>query len=290
MLKSQLCSHAQLDSTLFRRWVPQLGEDFKIHRKLWEFCYITQALYERGMLKPGMRGLGFGVGKEPLTSFFASKGCNLVATDLAPGAAQEQGWANTDQHATLFGDLNDRSLCTMDQLFRQVTLRHVDMRDIPDDLRDFDFTWSSCVFEHLGSIQNGKQFIYDQMKCLRPGGIAVHTTEFNLSSDVETLDYNDFVVLFRRRDIREIARHLTLAGHHIRLDLRIPDTLVDNFVDFPPFRTSPHLRLVWDRYITTSVGLIVQKDEAGVFRPLFVRLRNAMAVQYTNRIKRVSQR
>ena len=43
---------------------------------------IAQALYERGKLKPGSRGLGFAVGKEPLSDLFASFGCDVVATDL----------------------------------------------------------------------------------------------------------------------------------------------------------------------------------------------------------------
>ena len=52
------------------------------------------------------------------------------------------------------------------------------MNHLPDDLRGFDFTWSSCALEHLGTLAAGADFVVAQMDCLRPGGVAVHTTEF----------------------------------------------------------------------------------------------------------------
>ncbi len=90
-LKSSLCTQAQLESAVFRAWCPRLGEGFKLHRKLWEFCYIAQALRERGLVRPGARGLGFGVGREPLVAYFAGQGCAVVATDLAPRRAGPRG-------------------------------------------------------------------------------------------------------------------------------------------------------------------------------------------------------
>jgi hypothetical protein len=133
------------------------------------------------------------------------------------------------------------------------------MNAIPDDLTDFDFTWSSCCFEHLGSIANGARFIERQMDCLKPGGIAVRTTEFNLSSNRETIDNNPMIVLFRRTDLMAIARRLTRLGHRIDLDLTLGDQVADNFVDIPPYQNETCLRIEWDRFVTTSVGLVIQK-------------------------------
>ena len=39
-----------------------------LHRKMWEWLFIAEALRERGMLAAGRRGVGFGVGQEPLVS------------------------------------------------------------------------------------------------------------------------------------------------------------------------------------------------------------------------------
>ena len=53
------------------------------HRKQWEWCYIAQVLACAGMNQPGRRGLGFGVGTEPIVAYLASTGSAIVATDLA---------------------------------------------------------------------------------------------------------------------------------------------------------------------------------------------------------------
>ncbi|TAM96268.1 MAG: DUF4214 domain-containing protein, partial [Rhodanobacteraceae bacterium] len=77
-LRGQACTQAQLESSAFRYWASQLGEmPGMLHRKLWEWCFITQAFYERGMLTEGRRGLGFAVGNEPLTGLFAKLGCSI---------------------------------------------------------------------------------------------------------------------------------------------------------------------------------------------------------------------
>ncbi len=39
---------------------------------------------------------------------------------------------------------------------QRVQYRYVDMSEIPDDLTGFDFTWSSCAFEHLGDLAAGR--------------------------------------------------------------------------------------------------------------------------------------
>lgn len=54
MLKSQLCKQAALESTAFRVWAARLGEQPGVlHRKIWEYAFICEALSERGMLQPG---------------------------------------------------------------------------------------------------------------------------------------------------------------------------------------------------------------------------------------------
>ena len=43
-------------------------------------------------------------------------------------------------------------------------------------------------------------FVINSMRVLKPGGVAVHTTEFNLSSNDDTIEARDLCV-YRRRDI-----------------------------------------------------------------------------------------
>lgn len=262
LLRSRPCTQEQLETDRYRQWCARIGETPRLHRKQWEFCYIAQALYERGMLEPGKRGLGFGVGQEPLPALFASLGCAIVATDQVADNAQAAGWTDTAQYASGIAELNARGLCDPATFERLVAYRVVDMNRIPSSLSGFDFLWSSCALEHLGSIRKGQAFVLRAMACLRPGGVAVHTTEFNVSSDRETLDRAG-TVLFRKRDVRVLAEKLARRGHSIELDFDTGQGLADDYIDLPPYRPDPHLKLKIGDYVSTSYGLIIHKAESG---------------------------
>jgi hypothetical protein len=247
-LRSGVCRFEQLDSRAFRAWATSLGEGWQPHRKLWEYCFIARALDERGLLRPGRRGLGFAVGSEPLASAFAARGCTITATDLAADDPRIADWAPSRQWAGAAEALNGRGLCPADAFARSVEFRAVDMNRIPADLEGYDFTWSSCSFEHCGSIELGLRFLVEQMNCLRPGGVAVHTTELNLTSNDRTLDAGPTVIF------------LTARGHTIEpFDLALGSAPEDRHVDRPPYTQRPHLRLELGGYVTTSVGLIIRK-------------------------------
>ena len=55
--------------------------------------YILQILEDHGMLRPGRRGLGFGVGNEPIAAYAAGKSVAILATDLPPTADRSAGCA-----------------------------------------------------------------------------------------------------------------------------------------------------------------------------------------------------
>ena len=256
---SQLCTESQFHEPAYAHWCGELREGRTLHRKQWEFVYILQALEQNGMLAEGRRGIGFGCGKEPLAAVMAQHGCNVVATDLSAASAAGHGWIETDQHATALEDLNQRGICDADRFRERVQFRPEDMNAISADLTGFDFVWSSCAFEHLGSIAHGIRFVENAMRCLSPGGIAVHTTEFNLTSNYRTIESPDLVV-FRKHDIEHLVRRLELAGHEVHpLNLNPGTGQLDRHVDLPPYKQEPHLRLLLGNYVTTSLGLIVRR-------------------------------
>jgi hypothetical protein len=232
------------------------------HRKKWEYVFICQALWERGAIRPGARGLGFGVGHEPLAALFAAEDCEIVATDVASEAATQLGWSKTHQHAASLETIRFENLCPRSKFDSNVSFQVCDMNAIPPDLGGFDFCWSSCAFEHLGSIKHGLKFVENAMACLKPGGWALHTTEFNLSSDNATLD-NVGTVLFRRRDMLELAERLTAAGHRVApFDFDAGLAPLDRYIDVAPWRPEPHLRLAIEGFAITSIGIIVQRGMA----------------------------
>lgn len=259
---SCLCTYAELDSPTFRRWTSTIGESWRAHRKLWELCYICETLDQRGMLGSGKKGLGFAVGLERLPSFFASRGCEILASDLPSEDERNKAWAATGQWAPGLEALNQFGLCPPDEYRKRVRFRPIDMNEIPADLTGFDFTWSTCSFEHCGNLELGLRFLERQMACLAPGGIAVHTTEFNLSSNDDTVDQGSYVV-YRLKDIEGICLRLQEQGHLVEpLDLTTGTHELDLFVDGPPYSGDRHLRLDLNGFAATSIGLIIQKRRA----------------------------
>ncbi len=271
-LKSKPSTQADLESDWVAYWSSKLKVPVIFHRKLWELCYAMQAFHNAGVLAEGKRGLGFGCGTEPLPSLMASYGAEVVVTDLQPDAQNTKGWADTNQHTKTLDEAFKDHLVSKDVFDRKVSLEYVDMNAIPDHLRDFDFCWSICALEHLGSIEKGLNFIENSIDVLKPGGVAVHTTEFNFTRDDITFDHWN-TVLFQRKHFTEIAERLTAKGYKVApLDFDVGNKPLDKFIDVPPF---PHdmgdyMREIWgsdNNHIKVSVdgipatcfGLIITK-------------------------------
>jgi 2-polyprenyl-3-methyl-5-hydroxy-6-metoxy-1,4-benzoquinol methylase len=257
---SQAATQSQFAEESFLRICRELRYDPIHHRKLWEYVYIVRALELSGKLQPGMKGLGFGVGKDPMVALMVQKGCEIIATDMNQETAIEKGWATTNQYSTRLNDLNERLVCSDELLQQKVTLRVVDMNAIPEDLQQsqFDFVWSACAFEHLGSLEAGLNFVRETLKCLKPGGVAIHTTEYNASSNHGTIE-GGHTVLYRQRDIEALAQQLRNAGGALDLNFNLGSQPLDRFYDVPPYSDWNHLKLRLDQHIATSFGLFVTK-------------------------------
>jgi hypothetical protein len=230
-------------------------------------AFICQALEERGMLAHGRRGLGFAVGAEKLPSLFAARGCSITATDLPAEDERRNPWAETGQWVGDRNALNAAGLCEPAAFRARVSFRPVDMNHVPDDLVGYDFTWSTCSFEHCGSLQLGLDFLERQMDCLVPGGVAVHTTEFNLSSNDATVAEGPCVI-YRLRDIEAVCGRLAASGHLVEpLDVDPGLHRLDRFVDIPPYCDWPtiappkvkHMRLNLWGHAATSIALVIRK-------------------------------
>lgn len=233
-----ICTVESITRPFLERFMPEIHATPTMHRKQWEFALVAEAIESAGLTMPGSKGLGFGVGIEPMTAWFASHGCNVTATDIAGG-----WWSNWE------ATLNDRGICEPTEFAERVTVREADMNWIPSDLRNFDFCWSCCSLDHLGSLRLGKRFIYNSLDCLRPGGVAVHTTEFNLNSDDwRTVDYAD-TVLWMPIDILEMYALLEKRGHRAAFDWTCGE--VDQW--------QGHVRLWIGEFPATSCGFVIQK-------------------------------
>ncbi|NJR23786.1 MAG: glycosyltransferase [Richelia sp. CSU_2_1] len=264
-ITSKLCAQRDFQTDYYQYWIDKLKAPEKIHRKYWEWVVMSQALQERGFLKPGKKGLGFAVGNEPLPSAFASFGCEIVGTDQNYDIPEaKENWGTTDQLCRGKQALNEQGICPPESFEKLVSYRDVDMNNIPVDLKQgqFDFIWSSCAFEHIGSIAHGLRFVKESLKCLKPGGIAVHTTEFNCSSNTGTINEQN-LVFFRKQDIDRLIGELAAEGYRVEP----PDYWRgDSKYDLMPLTDFsqpwvPHLKIKMGGYVATSLLLIVHKPQ-----------------------------
>jgi hypothetical protein len=252
------CSARDLKDPRFLEILNSIKVDFSWHRKLWEWIYVVYTLQKLGKLSDGMRGLGFGVGTEKLSSLFASFGCLITATDAPESISGE--WTN-EQYAPNLEALFYEEVVDKGSFFRNVSYQNCDMNHISPNLKGFDFCWSSCAMEHLGSLKHGIDFVLHSVNdCLASGGVAVHTTEFNANSNEQTLETGG-TVIYRLRDLQDMKSRLEAQGHKVS-ELRVAsDSHVFDFhVDAPPYSHNPHLKLALAGYVTTSFGFYVIKD------------------------------
>lgn len=233
----------------------------RFHRKQWEWVYIIHHLIKSGMVASGKRGIAFGVGREQLPSLFASLGASVVCTDSPSTIGVASGWDTNNQHSSSLDHLFYEYIVSKDIFYDWVSFQPSDMNNIDPSLNDFDFTWSSCCLEHLGSLNAGIEFIVNSVeKVLKVGEVACHTTELNLSSDVDTVEESPDTVLYRRKDILSLVEMLRERGHEVSTLAISPDThYFDVHVDTPPYSDAPHLKLKLAGYVTTSVGIVLKR-------------------------------
>jgi hypothetical protein len=260
------CSAADFYHPAFTAIAQSMAIPPMLHRKFWEWAYIVHTAQSRGVVAPGKRALGFGVGTERMPALFAKGGMHVTATDAPQGVNEAQGWSTTGQYSSALDTIPYQGILDADTFRERVHFEECDMNAIGEQFRDYDFCWSSCALEHLGSLQLGIDFVINSVEqTLKVGGIACHTTEFNLSSNDATVETGP-TVLYRRKDWEALIDALRARGHLVETFRIAPDAhFLDGYVDTVPFaspqpQSGPaHLKLELYGYACTSVGIAVQR-------------------------------
>jgi hypothetical protein len=244
---SQICRAEDFDTEWFKMRKAELGEPYSnwgMIRKLWEFCIIAQIIKEEGdrVYNVGFDtsthyALGFGCGTDPIARWIRhyQNYKDVIASDIEVHFNQLQ----------------------------------IDMRDIPKEYRDerYHLIWSSCALEHIGGRKAGIDFIFNSLECLKPGGLAVHTTEFNFDPIIgkdkkyQTIDAKD-LCLYLEDDLLDLEARLKKEGHHLwPLDLKQGNRSEDKYIDPEPYySTGIHINLYVNKHHpTTSVLLVIRK-------------------------------
>lgn len=155
----------------FRGRYPEGTGDFVHgHRKLWELAWLAQRFDDMGLA--GGEFLGLGVGHEPLIFHLTHLSRSVVATDLySSGTAWQEARlaAETVYESSPFPYQRDR-----------LTVRNMDMRRLEFAADSFDAVWSCSSVEHVQTLPQFVQIFREIHRVLRPGGVALVTTEFSL--------------------------------------------------------------------------------------------------------------
>ncbi len=271
-IPSTTCFHLEN----YESFCGSINEPPAFRRKQWEFFVIQHQLQIYLKTFEKKTGIGFAVGSEILLPYFISKGAKIIGTDLDPNDEKSKDWIDTNQH--LSNNIDLRQIIDKKTFEEKFIMDYVDMNNIPEKYlkNDFDFTWSSCALEHLGSIDNGLKFIINSLKCLKSGGIAVHTTEFNLSSDIEHCNHNSSSI-YSKFDILNLKNKLEVMGYIVKPILfDRENNSINNYVDYYPYcsgkdvslcneimnnpKGKAHLNLfLHNKFVSTSIFIVIIK-------------------------------
>jgi SAM-dependent methyltransferase len=162
-----------LDSMAFRASFGVIGPEIQ-HRKVWEWVQGLAALARLGCLRPSAHALGVAAGHEPPIYWLASRVAQVYATDLYSGVfvgheASPDVLRDPDKYAPYpyprervrFLPMSGTHICFGDQTI--------------------DFVFSFCSIEHFGSRANSRRALQEMARVLRPGGVAVVSTEVLLN-------------------------------------------------------------------------------------------------------------
>jgi hypothetical protein len=144
-LGSRLCRQADIVTDSFRYWITRMNRTPVMNRRYWEWYYIAQTLWQRGLLVKGARGVGFDDADSPLAELFKSLGCNIVLGDFTKLGILETNPADPAPE------------------------RIAPRLPIAAESNAFDFSWSSACLSNLGSIKNGYRAIAYSLSLLRNG-------------------------------------------------------------------------------------------------------------------------
>jgi SAM-dependent methyltransferase len=175
---NKICDRQDWAHPAWRRALEDLGysaDPARLHRKDWEFAQGVYGLRKLYRLAPEAVALGLGAGSEPIIFFLAGRLRRVVATDLYEGDFSRQ---EADPRI-----LRDPEAFAPFSYYRErLEVRRMDATAIEYAPESFDLVFSFSAFEHFGSRQAQRRCLSEIHRVLRPGGVAVLTTEVILNT------------------------------------------------------------------------------------------------------------
>jgi hypothetical protein len=282
IIKSNLCSSEHFYLPDYHHFCYYIKYKPIMHRKIWEYFIINKNLEIHFNNKfYNKKGLGFAVGNEPLVPYFILKKNYITATDISKNNINYKKWFLTNQNIDIGFNkyINPKSEKYMldEETFNSYCEKlYINMNNLPKKINNnkYDFLWSSCALEHLGSVKKSFDFIIKSLKFLKKGGIAVHTTEYNYISNDKTLITEDCII-FLKSHFKILGKKLKKFGYKLLpINFNRENTFINNNVDVYPYNTvkdcklcnyilndnkKTHINLNISGYNSTSIFFVIIK-------------------------------
>ena len=267
---SKLCDATDWFDPEFERIIrAELEEEPRFHRKQWEFVQIFRTLQALGFLNAKSRGLSMGGGEERLLYAVARHVGHLTVTDLYESSSAWDG-ARTDNP--------DRSLKAAAPFAidpSRLTARRMDMRALEFEDASFDFCYSSCAIEHIGTYDDFLEHLQQVRRVLKDDGVYVLTTEFHYGEDVISAPRNYYFSSGFLHELVRAASFATFSGvdgavsPHVfnrPLPVNLSDLCADpaDGVTGMLLKSAPHVQLLTGGLPFSSVSLVLTKPAPGV--------------------------
>jgi SAM-dependent methyltransferase len=179
---TKLCNVEEFDNPQVEAQIKRIYPDFPLvwtRRKALESAVMYLALQDAGALKRDARCLVVGAGSERFPYTLTTELAEVHLTDLYMDAGV---WAN----------ITPRDMLTTPEKFvpaslpwepQRLVVQHMDARHLRYPDASFEIVLSSGSIEHFGTLEDIAQAASEMGRVLKPGGIAVLTTEFKISGN-----------------------------------------------------------------------------------------------------------
>jgi len=219
------------------------------HRKAWEWVQGLYGLKRLGFLHDQTRALGVGAGKEHVLYYLANHVKQVIATDIYGDVLYKDESAPQDmlthpQKYAPFPYRHDRLL-----------VRRMNGRKLSFEPNSFDVVFSFSSIEHFGGHSAATEAVREMERVLRPGGVAVLSTELILNGQQRTEYFLPNEILSQLVD-----------GSDLRLiediDFTVSARTLRQPVDWQQddiFTKTPHIICCNENLIWTSMLMFLEK-------------------------------
>ncbi|AYG62423.1 class I SAM-dependent methyltransferase [Rhizobium jaguaris] len=242
--------------------------------KQWECAMMLRTLSDHGVLRPGAVLAGVGAGTEETTFAIAAKGCVVFPTDRY---LETTPWSDVAPAGMM---VRPNQFSQFDCPRGSIIPVHSDARVLSLPSNFFDGVYSAGSIEHFGSIEAVAAAAEEIGRILKPGGIAVLSTEFRLDGPVDKQWFSDDCILFTPALLQEHiieSSGLEVIGTPVYTtsqDTYDSRVVLIEFLQKAKSMTSlsdkknayPNLVLYHDGYLFCSVHLALRKPISAVSR------------------------